>query len=130
MRSIPIDAEKQVAYWSEDAKEDLDVADILMAKGKFMHALFFAHLAIEKALKAHVVKATNDMPPYIHNLTRLLRLTPLKPDANTEERIAAMNRYQIHGRYFNSRESPVGKEEADKQFAQAKEIYQWLTAQL
>jgi HEPN domain-containing protein len=33
--------------------------------------LFFAHLALEKLLKAHVCRATRDLAPRVHALLRL-----------------------------------------------------------
>jgi HEPN domain-containing protein len=41
-------------------------------------ALFSAHLTIEKALKAHVVKNTKKFPPMIHNLVSLANIAGLK----------------------------------------------------
>jgi hypothetical protein len=39
---------------------------------------FFAHLSIEKALKALVVKATRDLAPLSHNLVLLAEKTGLE----------------------------------------------------
>ena len=52
-----IDVEKQVAYWRASAAEDWQVTEELVSLGRTRHSLFFAHLALEKLLKAHVCRA-------------------------------------------------------------------------
>jgi HEPN domain-containing protein len=69
-----IDIEKQVNYWQKGAIEEWDLAQDLVKRNKTRHGLFFAHLALEKLLKAHVCRQTQDLPPRTHNLTRLAEL--------------------------------------------------------
>ena len=47
-----LDIAKVVAFWMTEAEEALEVADHLIAKADYSYALFFGHLAVEKALKA------------------------------------------------------------------------------
>ena len=68
---------QQIAYWIDTAKSDLDTADLLIRECRFLHGLFFCHLAIEKGIKAHVVKTTMEIPPKSHNLIYLIDLTEL-----------------------------------------------------
>ena len=49
-----VDISKQIEYWNRSAQEDWQVAQQLVESGKIRHGLFFAHLALEKVLKAHV----------------------------------------------------------------------------
>ena len=49
-----VNTEKQIAFWRQGAAEDWEVADALVDRGSARHGLFFAHLALEKALKALV----------------------------------------------------------------------------
>ncbi len=58
-----IDIEKQVVYWRDGAHEDWEMAEDLVARGKTRYGLFFAHLALEKALKAHVCRVTLQLAP-------------------------------------------------------------------
>lgn len=53
-----IDFEKQIVYWIRSAVDDLETAKIPIEKNRLLHGLFFCHLVIEKAIKAHVVKST------------------------------------------------------------------------
>lgn len=66
-----VDIGKQIEHWRAGAGEDWEVARDLVERGKIRHGLFFAHLALEKTLKAHVCRTTNELAPPIHNLVRL-----------------------------------------------------------
>lgn len=70
--------EKQIDYWMNTAFEDLETAKILITKNRFLHGLFFCHLVIEKAIKAHVVKHTKEFAPRSHNLLFLSEKTNLE----------------------------------------------------
>lgn len=72
-----IDIDKQIAYWRDSADEDFAVARELVRWTRIRHGLFFAHLALEKALKAHVCRVTHDIAPRVHNLVRLAELAEL-----------------------------------------------------
>jgi len=52
------DLNKTIKYWLDSAQYDLDTGKSLLQAKRFPYALFFAHLALEKALKALVVKTT------------------------------------------------------------------------
>ncbi len=47
-----MDIQKVKDYWTEEATEALEVTRHLYEKKDYSYALFFAHLAIEKILKA------------------------------------------------------------------------------
>ena len=72
-----IDIDKQISFWRNSAEEDLAVARDLVHRNRIRHGLFFAHLALEKALKAHVCCVTQDIAPRLHNLVRLAELAEL-----------------------------------------------------
>ncbi|MEN8127119.1 MAG: HEPN domain-containing protein [Planctomycetota bacterium] len=58
-----VDIQKQIIYWSSGAEEDIAVAEELIGNKRYRHGLFFAHLALEKILKAHICKKTNELAP-------------------------------------------------------------------
>jgi HEPN domain-containing protein len=93
-----IDNQKQIAYWQNGAIEDWDVAAHLINRGKYRHGLFFAHLAIEKLLKAHVCRFSNDLAPRLHNLSRLAELTGLPLSQTQADILADMNAFNLEGR--------------------------------
>ena len=69
--------DKQIAFWRDSADEDMAVARDLVHRNRIRHGLFFAHLALEKALKPHVCRVTQDIAPRLHNLVRLAELAEL-----------------------------------------------------
>ena len=60
-----MDVQKQVDYWRTSGEEDMAAAMSLLEEGHLRHALFFAHLAIEKEIKACVVRRTCSVPPWM-----------------------------------------------------------------
>jgi len=125
-----INVKKQVSYWKTGAQEDRDVAKELLERDRIRHGLFFAHLALEKAIKAHVCRNKKDLAPRIHNLLRLIQLTGLNSNSDQLEILAEMNAFNIESRYPESFTPPPTSEEADKYFRRANEVFQWLINQL
>ena len=69
---------EHIEYWKISSEKDLPTIELLFDKGHFPQALFFGHLVLEKALKAHWVKDNEDnIPPKIHNLTKIASQTNL-----------------------------------------------------
>jgi HEPN domain-containing protein len=101
----------------------------LVDTGRVRHGLFFAHLALEKSLKAVICERTQDLAPRLHNLSRLAELAVLAPDALKMEVLADMNAVHIEGRYPESLTKPPTKEEALIYLAEAEGIFQWLMNQ-
>jgi len=58
-----MDVPRQVEYWRAGGQEDMEVAEELFEKGRFRHALFFAHPAVEKTLKAQVTRCSKEVRP-------------------------------------------------------------------
>ena len=97
-----MDVAAQIAYWRDSALEDWVVAKELVANKHVRHGLFFLHLTLEKAVKAHVAKVTLDAPPKIHNLLRLAELASLHITAEQRDLLAEANRFSLVGRYPES----------------------------
>jgi len=121
-----VDIAKQIAFWRDSAKEDWDVALQLVDNGRTRHGFFFAHLALEKILKAIVCKQSQDLAPRLHNLSRLAELAALTLDTQRMEVLAEMNAFQIEGRYPESLTKPPTKAEALNYMARAERVFQWL----
>jgi HEPN domain-containing protein len=94
-----IDVEKQTDYWIKGAADDLITAELLIREKRMLHGLFFCHLVIEKALKAHVVKTTASVAPHTHNLIYLAEKADLKFNHETEIFLGVLMKYQLQGRY-------------------------------
>jgi len=122
-----IDIEKQISYWSEGGKEDMAVGKELLDSGRTRHGLFLVHLALEKMLKAHVCRATNDLPPRTHNLVRLAQLSGTNIKQDQLDVLAEMNAFNVEGRYPEPSLSPPTPTEAREYLTRAEEIFRWLT---
>jgi len=125
-----IDVEKQIAYWRDSAVEDWQVAGELINLGRTRHGLFFAHLALEKLLKAHICRATADLAPRIHTLLRLAERTGLAFSEEQRVFLARFDRYQVEGRYPDLLPLPPDQGAARAELKAAGELFQWLMHQL
>jgi HEPN domain-containing protein len=125
-----MDVKKQINYWRTSSEEDFAAAQSLLEKGHLRHCLFFAHLAIEKMLKAHVTRKTGDVPPKIHNLVRLAEIAGLKLDSEQKDLLREFGIYQLEGRYPDFEQVPLDSALASQEIARAKEILKWLKKQL
>ncbi|MCD4832046.1 MAG: HEPN domain-containing protein [Anaerohalosphaeraceae bacterium] len=125
-----VNIDKQIAYWKQSALEDLDVAAQLVQGGKIRHGLFFAHLAIEKALKAFICKTTQKLAPKLHNLVRLWQITNTDIPDEMLNILAEMNEFNLEGRYPIGFISSVSKVEAENYIKRTEDVLQWLIQQL
>jgi HEPN domain-containing protein len=127
---VSLDVTKQIDYWREGAVDDWESAGILVEKGKIRQGLFWCHLALEKVLKAHVVKVTGETPPKIHNLLRLAEIAGLALDERRLEVLAELNDFNHEG-YFPDRRPPLPDEgNVERIMANSGEALAWLTKAL
>jgi HEPN domain-containing protein len=117
---------EQERFWRDSAREDWDVARHLVGAGRVRHGLFFAHLALEKALKAHVSVRTRTIPPRHHNLIRLVELAEIAATDSQLDILAEMNAFNIEGRYPDSLSAPPNQSEAREYMRRAEEVFEWL----
>lgn len=125
-----VDIKKAIEYWRQGAREDWELAGDLVERGKSRYGLFFAHLALEKLLKAHVCLVTQDLAPRTHALLRLIDLTKLSLTSDQRLFLSEFDRYQIEGRYPDNLSAQPGIEEGRVQLRKAEGIFQWLMQQL
>jgi HEPN domain-containing protein len=125
-----VDIEKQISYWRNGSSEDWAVAKELVERGRIRHGLFFAHLALEKALKAHVCRSTRDLAPPIHNLVRLANKASLMLSQAHMETLAEMNAFNVEGRYPESLIPAPSRAEAQAYLERGEEVFRWLISML
>jgi HEPN domain-containing protein len=128
------DKEKQMTYWVSTAIDDLESIDFLFNGKKYVQALFFAHLSLEKILKALWVKGNeNNFPPKTHNLTYLYENSKITLTDEQTDFLQIMNVYQIEGRYpdyISMLHNTTTKEKAETIIYQSKKIFQCLQEKL
>lgn len=125
-----MDIDQQIKYWTVSSEEDFAAAQSLLEKGHLRHCLFFTHLAIEKMLKAHVVVATQSIPPKIHNLVRLLEIAQLQPTPDQMNFLRRFGLFQLEGRYPDVAQPMIDTETAKEKLEASKDILEWLKVQL
>lgn len=125
-----VDISQQIVYWRNGAAEDWEVANQLVDGGKIRHGMFFAHLALEKLLKAHICKKTENLAPKSHNLVRLAEIAEFQLKPEDLDALAEMNEFNLEGRYPITFVSPPTKKESQAYMKRAKGIIEWLTQKL
>ena len=126
--SLMIDIGKQIEFWQTSSGEDLAVARELIDRDRIRHGLFFLHLSLEKALKAHVCRVTGDLAPRIHNLVRLTELADIQFSQEQFDTLAEMNAFNIEGRYPGLSSPSPTPTEAQNYLLQAEGILKWLNS--
>ena len=124
--TVCMDVKKQIHYWLNSSQEDWDVALELIDSRHLRHGLFFAHLAIEKTLKALVCQETKTFPPKSHNLLILATKANLVLSDEQKRFIARFDRYQLEGRYPDTLVSVPDLEIISQELDSAKEFLKWL----
>ncbi len=125
-----INIKTQIEYWKHGAEEDLESAKILIGKNRMLHGLFFCHLAIEKIIKAHVVKTTGEIAPRSHNLIFLSELAQLVFEHDDEIFLGILMKYQLQGRYPDYNPDIPGKDKVQHYITKTEKILQWLKMKL
>ena len=131
---IKFDVEKTVKYWHEGAEYDMDVADAMHEKKKYPYALFMGHLALEKLLKALVVKVSlQHAPSYTHSLPLLAEKTQMKIPKKTIKSLARFMEFHFEARYPDEQKKFYKKcteEFATRKMKEIREVYTWLKKRL
>jgi len=124
-----IDVNKQITHWRKGSDEDWEVAAVLVEQRRIRHGLFFAHLALEKMLKALVCQTLHDIAPPIHNLVRLAVMTGLVIDEDLLNLLAEVSPFNIETRYPEMLAPEPSLAEARAYLDKIHEALQWLTSQ-
>ena len=130
---MTFDVDKTISYWLDGATYDLETGKSLLESKRFPYALFFAHLAIEKVLKALVVKGTKKHAPYSHSLPLLAARTCIEISDDLIDQLAEYVEFHMESRYPDERKDFYARCTEDfscKKFAEMEGIYKWLTKKL
>ncbi len=91
--------EDAVARWKESAMDDWAVAESLFRDEKYSYCLFFCHLALEKLLKAIIIKNADQTPPITHNIVNLLNEAGLSYVKLTKNELDEISTFNVEARY-------------------------------
>lgn len=125
-----IDIEKQIDYWLKGADDDLITADLLIREHRILHGLFFCHLVIEKAIKAHYVKSSNEIAPRSHNLIYLSENAKLDLDEDVQIFLGILMKYQLQGRYPDYNPILPDLSKVNEYYEKTKNLLKWLKGKL
>jgi len=125
-----MDIQKQIEYWIRTAEDDLITAKLLVQNDRFLHGLFFCHLCIEKAIKAHIVRKTREIPPKVHNLSFLLSKADLSPGEDFKELTAILMTYLLEGRYPDNYPQTPSLSEVNDYLERTINLFEWLKLKL
>jgi HEPN domain-containing protein len=85
--------------WAERARYDLDTAEAMFKAGRYLYVLFCCQQAVEKALKAVIVRRTRELPPRVHNLLRLAEVAGIESGHEQVRFLGELSGYYIQSRY-------------------------------
>lgn len=123
-----------ISYWLTSAERDWKAVEGLVVSGSYVQALFFAHLVIEKLLKAHWVKDNgNSFPPRVHNLEYLLSQTNLTMAVEDIDELRIMNAWNIEGRYQDYKDllyRTTTLEYIEEKMVKVNQLREWLIKEL
>lgn len=105
-------------------------AGLLIREKRILHGLFFCHLVIEKAIKAHIVKTTGEVAPRSHNLIYLTEKVELEFNDDIEMFLGILMKYQLQGRYPDYNPVLPDIVKVNEYFEKTKTLLKWLKEKL
>ncbi len=130
---LKFDVGKTIKYWLDGAEYDMDVAKALYEKAKYPYAMFMGHLAIEKLLKALVVKNTKGQAPYTHSLSVLADKLGFEVPLKIRKSLIRFMEFHFEARYPEEQKKfykKCTKQFAGKKMKEIKEVFIWLKKKL
>jgi HEPN domain-containing protein len=127
------DIDKTISYWFRGAKYDMGVANAMFKTQKYPYALFMGHLAIEKLLKALVVKCTKNHAPFSHSLPYLAERSGIKIPSPVLLGLREFMEFHFEARYPDA--TKLFYEKCTKPYTTAKlremkKVFQWIKTKL
>lgn len=85
--------------WRRSSQSDLKVARSLFEKKHYAYCLFFCHLSVEKELKRIYLLLNKEIPPFIHNLPRIVEKINLDLEEEVRRDLQELTTFNIKARY-------------------------------
>lgn len=118
-----------IENWIASADYDLKTAANLFKNRRYIYVVFLCHLAIEKTIKAIVCKRLRELPPYTHNLNRLIELAGIKLDERHQEFVNTISLQSVPTRYpedFAKLAKQFNKKIAEEHLKKSRGVIKWL----
>lgn len=133
LKNMSIDIKKSIKYWSELSDYDIITASSMLKAGRFPYCLFMCHLAIEKSLKALIVKLTGASAPYSHNLVDLAKKTGIEFSEEQKNLLADLTEFNLEARYPEWQKQfylKCDKKYTEDYFKRSDKLQKWLIKNL
>jgi HEPN domain-containing protein len=124
---------EKVTYWITSAEHDWLVTGHLFEKQDYSHALFLAHLTLEKILKALFVYHNDQVPPFTHRLPYLAEKAELILSTAQLELLEIATDFNLEARYPDEKFSFYKKctrEFTEYHLTKIEEMKSWLLLQM
>jgi len=96
------DVRKEAISWYEGATIDLEEAESALSAGRRNWALFAAHQAVEKSMKAAYIALKHERAPRTHDLVELHRGLGIELQDDLLEALSELTPYYTVARYPNA----------------------------
>lgn len=123
--------EEEFNLWFDKAKESLEDAIYSLKSRRYSLAAFSCQQALEKLLKAAIIKFKKTRPRKIHDLLPLLKESGLKVPTDYVEEIAKISKFYFLVRYPDINKNFFTTPEIAKSaLEKTKEVFQWIENKL
>lgn len=130
---MKFDVERTVSYWLEGAQYDLGVANAMFKSKKYPYALFMGHLALEKILKALIVKNRKTHAPFTHSLPYLAENSKHEIPEAILVKLREFMEFHFEARYPHTTKvfyKKCTKAFTSKKLEEIREVFKWVKAKL
>jgi HEPN domain-containing protein len=120
---------KATSNWLQSAEYDLRTASALLKNCRYIYVVFMCHLAIEKTLKAILSEKFKELPPYTHNLNRMIALANIELTEKHQDFINKINLQSVPTRYpedFKKLAKEFDRKIAEDYLKKTRGITRWL----
>ncbi|MCF8297267.1 MAG: HEPN domain-containing protein [Saprospiraceae bacterium] len=94
-----IDIGKIFRHWIDSSDKDYSTMIHMYESKDYNWSLFIGHIVIEKLIKASVVIAKNDHPPFTHDLTKLASYSNLNFSEEQLDWLDTITAFNLNARY-------------------------------
>ncbi len=127
--------EKNVKYWLDISEYDLETAEAMLEKARFLYVGFMCHQTIEKIVKAYYQKELNQLPPKTHNIILLAQQSNLYDNFSDAQKafIEVLQPLNIEARYPDYRDRlllSLNQEKCKNILQKTRELHTWIKEKL
>lgn len=115
--------------WLQSSAYDLKTAESLCKNKRYIYVVFMCHLALEKMFKAIFSEMFKELPPYTHNLNKLIELCNLEVPEEHLFFINKINLQSVPTRYpedFNKLSKEFNRRNTEGFLKNTKRLTKWL----